>query len=80
MARAIIAKYRQAAGDDAEVQSYLQGRDSQFEMGQLIERMNAAMPNRSATELNPLFDQILAHPAVTPDLREFVEKARRSLK
>jgi hypothetical protein len=80
VARAIIARYRQAAGEDAEIQSYLQRRDSQFEMSQLVERMNAALPGRRAAELNPLFDQILAHPAVTPGLREFVEGARRNLK
>jgi tetratricopeptide (TPR) repeat protein len=79
-ARAIIARYRQAAGDDAQIQSYLQRRDNQFEMSQLIDRMNAALPNRRAAELNPLFDQILANPAVTPDLREFIENARRNLK
>jgi tetratricopeptide (TPR) repeat protein len=79
-ARAIIAKYRQAAGDDPDVLSYLQRRDSQFELSQLIERMNAAMANRRAAELNPIFDQILAHPAATPELKEFVQNSRRNLK
>lgn len=79
-ARAIIARYRQTAGDDAEIQSYLQRLDSQFELEELIDRMNAALANRRAAELNPLFDQILAHPAVTPQLKEFVENSRRNLR
>jgi tetratricopeptide (TPR) repeat protein len=79
-ARAIIARYRPLVGDDAEDLAYLQRRDSQYEMSQLIERMNAALSRRRADELNPLFDQILAHPAVTSQLREFVENTRRNLK
>jgi tetratricopeptide (TPR) repeat protein len=79
-ARAIIARYRQVAGDDADILSYLQRRDSQFELSQLVDRMNAAMSKRNAAELNPIFDQILAHPGLTPDLKAFVENARRNLK
>lgn len=78
-ARAIIARYRQMVGDDAEIQSYLQRRDSQFELSQLIDRMNDLLPERRATELNPLFDQILAHPAVPDDLREFIQNSRKNL-
>lgn len=79
-ARAVIAKYRVAAGDDAEIQAYLQRRDGLLEMSQLVERMNAAMAERRTAELKPLFEQILAHPAVTPELKAFVENARRGLK
>lgn len=78
-ARAIIARYRNIAGDDKEIADYLQRRDSAFEMSQLLERMNAAMANDRTTELAQLFDQILAHPAVTPQLRNMVETNRRRL-
>jgi hypothetical protein len=76
-ARAIIARYRQAAGDDKEFADFLQRRDNSFEMGQLVARMNAALANGSTAELDQLFDQILAHPAVTPQLRNFVETNRQ---
>lgn len=79
-ARAIIAKYRQAAGDDADIQAYLQRRDNQFEMSQLVARVNAALANGRTAELEPLFEQILAHPAVTQQLRNLVETTRRNLK
>jgi tetratricopeptide (TPR) repeat protein len=79
-ARTIIARYRQVAGDDTEITAYLQRRDSQFEMSQLVERMNNAIGNRRTPELEQLFDQILAHPAVTPELQTFVENTRRNLK
>jgi hypothetical protein len=72
-ARAIIARYRQAAGDDREMLDYLQRRDSSFEMGQLVARMNATLGSGRTAELNQIFDQILANPAVTPQLRNFVE-------
>lgn len=79
-ARAIIARYRTIAGDDKEIADYLQRRDSAFEMNQLLERMEAAMANGRTTELNQLFDQILAHPAVTPQLRSRVETNRLRLR
>jgi hypothetical protein len=79
-ARAIIARYRTIAGDDREIADYLQRRDSAFEMSQLVERMNAAMAGNRTAELNQLFDQILAHPAVTPQLRNTVESNRRRLR
>lgn len=78
-ARAIIARYRGSAGNDQSVLSYLQRRDQQFEMNQLVERVNLALRNRNPAELNPLFEQILAHPAVTPQLRNLVETTRRGL-
>jgi hypothetical protein len=79
-ARAIIARYRNIAGDDREIADYLQRRDSAFEMSQLVERMDAAMTGNRTAELNQLFDQILAHPAVTPQLRNRVENNRLRLK
>lgn len=79
-ARAIIARYRQAAGNDADVQAYLQRRDSQFELSQLVDRMNDLLADRNAAALGPVLDQILAHPAATPDLKAFAQNARRNLK
>jgi hypothetical protein len=79
-ARAIIARYRSIAGDDKEIADYLQRRDNVFEMNQLLERMDAAMAGNRTTELTQLFDQILAHPAVTPQLRNRVEATRLRLK
>jgi hypothetical protein len=38
--------------------------------------MEAAMAGNRTTELNQLFDQILAHPAVTPQLRTRIENNR----
>lgn len=78
-ARAIIARYRQTAGDDKDFADYLQRRDSSLEMGQLVDRMNAALNRGPSAELNQLFDQILAHPAVTPQLRNFVETTRQRM-
>jgi hypothetical protein len=78
-ARAIIARYRQAAGDDREMADNLQRRDRSFEMSQLVERMNTALGSGRTAELNQIFDQILAHPAVTPQLRNFVETQRQRL-
>ncbi|MEO8316384.1 MAG: hypothetical protein ABI645_16500 [Pseudomonadota bacterium] len=79
-ARAVVARYRQTAGDDKEIADYLQRRDNSFEMSQLVARMNATLGSGRTAELNQLFDQILAHPAVTPQLRNFVETTRKNLK
>jgi len=79
-ARAIIARYRSLAGDDKEITDYLQRRDNVFEMNLLLERMDAAMAGNRSTELAQLFDQILAHPALTPQLRNQVEANRLRLR
>jgi hypothetical protein len=78
--REIIAKYRRIAGDDKETADYLQRRDRQLEMNQLVQRVNTALAAGRTAELNPLFEQILAHPAVTQELRNMVETARQRMK
>jgi hypothetical protein len=78
--REIVAKYRGIAGDDKEITDYLQRRDHQFEMNQLVQRVNTAMAAGRTAELNPLFEQILAHPAVTPELRSMVDTTRQRLR
>lgn len=79
-ARAIIAKYRPTVGDDAEILAYMQRRDNQYEMNLLVQRVNAALASGNKAQLNELFDQMLAHPALTPQLRNMVETTRRNLK
>lgn len=78
--RNIIARYRELVGDDPEVTSYMKRRDGQFEMAQLMSRVQTAMANGRTAELNPLFEQILAHPAVTPELRNMIESTRSRMK
>lgn len=50
-----------------------------LEMTMLVARMNAALASGRNAELKPLFERILAHPAVTPQLRNFVETTRQRI-
>jgi tetratricopeptide (TPR) repeat protein len=78
-ARAVIARYRERIGQDADVASYLDDVTRNVEIGDLVSKYRAALRDNNKTQANRLSQQLLARPDLPGNLREFLQKQPRTV-
>jgi tetratricopeptide (TPR) repeat protein len=77
-ARAAIARYRERLSDEPEVVAYLKDTDAHLELRDLMNRYTAALRANKKTEARTLAEKLLAHPALTSEIRSYIQQTNRA--
>jgi len=77
-ARAVIARYRERVGSDADATSYLDEVAKSLEIGELVAKYRTALRTNNKAAANSLAQQLLTRPDLPGSLRDFPQKQGRA--